>query len=239
MKVSASPHAYSASALGRSAFRPVGPVSRPPAGALGVALLSVLGLAATWCVAALVPAAHARDATALYDFTLLNRGNVEWVANGVLDSLGTATATIWALLLVAVALRRRRPRVALAVALVMALAPLSAEVLKPLLAHSHAVVDGIYINAASWPSGHSTAALTLAFCAVLVAPVRMRPAVLAAGLVFAAAVGLSLLILAWHMPSDVLGGYLLASLWMSLTVAALRASDRRWPIASGSAHLAS
>jgi len=209
---------------------------RPPAGALGIAMLCLLGLAATWCVAALVPAAHARDARTLYDFTLLNRGSVEGVANGLLDMLGTLTATIWACLLVAIALWRRRPRVALAVALVMALAPLSAEALKPLLAHSHAVVDGIYINAASWPSGHATAALTLAFCAVLVAPVRMRPAVLALGLVFAAAVGFSLLILAWHMPSDVLGGYLLASLWISLTVAALRATERRWPVARGLSH---
>ena len=214
------------------------PVPRAPAGALGIAMLCVLGLAATWCVAQLVPAAHARDARALYDFTLLNRGNVEWVTNGVLDLLGTVTATIWTLVLVAVALKRGRPRVALAVALVMALAPLSAEVLKPLLAHSHAVVDGIYIKAASWPSGHSTAALTLAFCAVLVAPVRMRPAVLAIGLAFAAAVGFSLLVLAWHMPSDVLGGYLLGSLWISLTVAALRASERRWPLAQDTSQAA-
>jgi membrane-associated phospholipid phosphatase len=35
--------------------------------------------------------------------------------------------------------------------------------------------------------------------------------------------------LAWHMPSDVLGGYLVASLWMALAVAALRGADRRWP----------
>jgi membrane-associated phospholipid phosphatase len=61
----------------------------------------------------------------------------------------------------------------------------------------------------------------------------MRPAVLAVGLAFAAAVGFSLLVLAWHMPSDVLGGYLLAALWISLTVAALRATERRWPIALG------
>jgi membrane-associated phospholipid phosphatase len=185
------------------------PVPRAPAGALGIAMLCVLGLAATWCVAQLVPAAHARDARALYDFTLLNRGNVEWVTNGVLDLLGTVTATIWTLVLVAVALKRGRPRVALAVALVMALAPLSAEVLKPLLAHSHAVVDGIYIKA-----------------------------VLAIGLAFAAAVGFSLLVLAWHMPSDVLGGYLLGSLWISLTVAALRASERRWPLAQGTSQAA-
>ena len=46
---------------------------------------------------------------------------------------------------------------------------------------------------------------------------------------FAVAVGCALLILAWHMPSDVLGGYLVAALWTALAVAALRAADRRWP----------
>ena len=49
------------------------------------------------------------------------------------------------------------------------------------------------------------------------------------GAVFAVAVGCALLILAWHMPSDVLGGYLVAALWTALAVAALRAADRRWP----------
>ena len=42
-------------------------------------------------------------------------------------------------------------------------------------------------------------------------------------------VGLSLLILAWHMPSDVLGGYLVAVLWMAVAIACLRAAERRWP----------
>jgi membrane-associated phospholipid phosphatase len=35
--------------------------------------------------------------------------------------------------------------------------------------------------------------------------------------------------LAWHMPSDVLGGYLVATFWTALAVAAVRAADRRWP----------
>ena len=66
-------------------------------------------------------------------------------------------------------------------------------------------------------------------CAVLASPPRARPAVAAIGALFAAAVGLALLILAWHMPSDVLGGYLVATLWMALAVAALRVAERRWP----------
>ena len=39
------------------------------------------------------------------------------------------------------------------------------------------------------------------------------------GALFAAAVGFSLLMLAWHLPSDVLGGYLVATLWAALAVA--------------------
>jgi membrane-associated phospholipid phosphatase len=31
------------------------------------------------------------------------------------------------------------------------------------------------------------------------------------------------------MPSDVLGGYLVASCWAALAVAALRLAERRWP----------
>ena len=126
-------------------------------------------------------------------------------------------------------MRATGPAWRVAVAAVMALAPLTAEMLKPLLAHPHDIVGGVHIGPASWPSGHSTAALTLALCAVLVAPSRVRPLVAAIGGAFAVAVGLVLLILAWHMPSDVLGGYLVATLWMALAVAALRGAERRWP----------
>jgi membrane-associated phospholipid phosphatase len=203
--------------------------SRQPsaASALAVAGLCVVGLALTWIVAALVPAAHVRDAVALHDFTLLSRPHVDALANFLLDLLDPALFTLWAVLLIALALVRGRPRVGLAVACVMGLAPLTAETLKPLLAHPHAQVGYTYVDPASWPSGHATAAVALVLCAVLVAPMWLRPAVAALGGVFAVAVGCSLLILAWHMPSDVLGGYLVASLWMALAVAGLRAADRR------------
>jgi membrane-associated phospholipid phosphatase len=107
---------------------------------------------------------------------------------------------------------------------VLTLAPLSAQLLKPLLAHPHDVASGVSISSASWPSGHSTAAAALVLCAVLVSPARLRPLVAVLGGLFALAVGCALLILAWHMPSDVLGGYFLAALWVALAVAVLRAS---------------
>jgi membrane-associated phospholipid phosphatase len=194
--------------------------------ALGVAALCLLGLAATWVVAALVPLAHAKDAVALYDFTRLGRPRVDLLANRILHLLDPGLYAIWALALVALALLRRRPRLALAIAVVLPLAPLSAEVLKPLLAYPHAPAGATEITAASWPSGHATAATTLALCALLVAPLALRPLVAALGTCFVAGVSISLLILAWHMPSDVVGGYLLAGLWVALAVALLRASER-------------
>jgi membrane-associated phospholipid phosphatase len=204
-------------------------LAHPPsaAGALCVAGLCVGALALTWVVAALVPATHVKDAVALYDFTLLGGPRVDDLANALLHLLDPLLYTLWGLALVAIALGRRRPLVAGAVALVLGLAPLTAETLKPLLAHPHARVGWSEITAASWPSGHATAATALAMCAVLVVPQRLRPTVAVLGAMFAAAVGFSLLLLAWHLPSDVVGGYLVGTLWTALAVAALRTAEAR------------
>jgi membrane-associated phospholipid phosphatase len=204
-----------------------GAFRRGAAAPLCVAGLCAVALALTWVVAALVPPTHVKDAVALYDFTLLGGPRLDEVANALLHLLDPVLYTIWGLMLIAVALTRRRPRLALAVALVLGLAPLTAEMLKPLLAHPHAWVGDNWVKAASWPSGHATAAMALALCAVLVAPRRLRPTVATLGAMFVAGVGVSLLILAWHLPSDVLGGYLVGTLWVALAVACLRAADAR------------
>ena len=223
-----SEHAYMAGAMPRR--RLARQAQRPGAAApLALAGLCVVALALVWVIAELVPAVQFKDAAALHDFTLLSRPRVDGVANFLLHLLEPLQFVLWGTALVAIAIARERPRVALAVIAVMALAPLTAETLKPLLAHPHVSVGGVSIGAASWPSGHSTAALALALSAALVAPARLRPLVAGIGALFALAVGCALLILAWHMPSDVLGGYLVAMLWTALAVAALRAANRRWP----------
>ena len=194
--------------------------------ALLVAGLCVIGLALTWVLAELVPITHVKDAVALYDFTRLNRPLVEVPANALLDLLYPPFFALWGIVLVLIALRRRLPWVALAVAIVLPLAPFTAELLKPLLAHRHDQIGPKYIANASWPSGHATAALTLVWCALLVAPPARRRLVAMVGGAFALAVGVALLVLAWHMPSDVVGGYLLATFWAALAFAALRSSER-------------
>jgi hypothetical protein len=71
--------------------------------------------------------------------------------------------------------------------------------------------------------------MSLALCSVLAAPVRWRPVVAALGAAFAVAVSYSFLALAWHFPSDVFGGFLVAATWTLLGVAAIFAADARWP----------
>lgn len=221
-------HAYSAPAV-RSRPHTEEVRFSGPGGALALAGLCLATLALIWALAHLVSGLQWRDAALLHDFTLLAYPPISTVANVLVHLLEPPLFVLWGLAIVAVAIARERPRSALAAALVMGLAPLTAETLKPLVAHSHQSVGGVFIGAASWPSGHSTAALTLGLCAVLVAPPHLRRLTALCAAAFAAAVGLSLLILAWHMPSDVLAGYLVACFWMAVAVAGLRAAERRWP----------
>lgn len=204
--------------------------------ALTLAGLSLLGLVVTWLLAALVPATHTRDAILLADFTRLNHSTVHALAKGLLWPLETPVYVVWCTALVVLALRRSGLRLSLVALVLLACAPISAELLKPLFAHEHAYAWGKPINAASWPSGHSTEAAILVWVAVMVAPARRRAVLALSGAVFVLCVGAALLIRAWHMPSDVLGGYLLATLWASLGVAVLA---RRGPVRRVSAAQAS
>jgi membrane-associated phospholipid phosphatase len=145
----------------------------------------------------------------------------------------------FALLCAAIAgipLLRGRPRHALVVIGVLAGANVTTQVLKRLLAgpRPHAPPVGFDPSETAWPSGHTTAALALALCLVLVAPARLRPLAAAVGGVFVVAVVYSLMLLGYHYPSDVLGGFFVAVVWVALGVAALRATgDRARAVALG------
>jgi len=207
--------------------------SRSPRGGVALSLLvaatCAFAMALLWLVATHVETFRVHDAELLRRFALVGGERTNDVARVLLHLLNPVQFTIWAVAIVLFALARAGRRMALAVAVVMALAPFSADLLKPLLAEPH-VGFGRTIGPGSWPSGHATAATALALSAVLVTPPRRRaPAALLAAL-FMLAVGVALLIRVWHMPSDVLGGYLLGALWIALAVAALRASERRRPL---------
>ena len=103
----------------------------------------------------------------------------------------------------------RGERVIAAIA-VVGCATIASQVLKAALAHPRIQPLYLSMEEASLPSGHATAAMSLAVAAVLVAPRSLRVPAAVAGATFALAVGISVVLLGWHYPSDVFAGYLVA-----------------------------
>jgi membrane-associated phospholipid phosphatase len=206
-------------------------VVRSPKTALQAALVCVAGLGVTLVLAYFSPPFGGRDAATLQGFVDLNRPHLAPLLSHIAHLADPAPYGLIGLALVLIALARRRARVALAIAMVLIAAPLTSETLKPLLAHPRPQewLGKGQISAAAWPSGHATAAMTLALCAVLAVPARWRPAAATAGGLFALAVSYAILVLGWHFPSDVIGGFLVAGLWSSLAVGAIALADERWP----------
>ena len=194
-------------------------------------------LFATWLAAFHIgPAQHADQSILAGFFDVADHGRVKSLANFVANLCSPEPYLYFAWIPMAVALLRGRPRVALAIGVILLGANLTTHLLKPLLAAPRpaAVFNGITpVGPASWPSGHATAAMSFVLCAVLAAPSRIRPFVVAAGAAFAVAVCYSFLALGWHYPSDVLGGFLVAATWTLLAVGALLAVERRGPAVRG------
>jgi membrane-associated phospholipid phosphatase len=132
---------------------------------------------------------------------------------------------------VLVAVARRRFWVAVAIVAILLGANVTTQLLKPLLAEPRPsdLLAGHSVAAASWPSGHATAAMSLALSCVLGASPRLRPLVAALGAAFAVAVSYSFLTLGWHYPSDVFGGFLVAAIWTLVAVAAIFTANARRP----------
>ena len=71
--------------------------------------------------------------------------------------------------------------------------------------------------------------MSLALAGVLAAPRRARPFAALLGLMLALGVGVAVISVGWHFPSDVIAGYLLATAWALGLTAALYEADRRFP----------
>jgi membrane-associated phospholipid phosphatase len=185
--------------------------------ALGLVAVALFGLASA--------AGHARDVAMLHGFSALDQSRFSdaiWILARIPDPVPYACI---GLICIGVALRRQRPWRAGAVAFLLLATGATTQVLKHLLAEPR-FADWLgrwgQIEDASWPSGHSTAAMTLALCAVMVSPPAVRALTALVGGALAIGVGYATLALAWHYPSDVVGGFFVAGLWVSLAIAVLQ-----------------
>jgi membrane-associated phospholipid phosphatase len=181
----------------------------------GVALLVM-----TWVAAFHTTVGARADRAILHGFVGLQRPRVNALASFMTQLCDPKPFVGFCAVIILVALLRRRPRIALAAGLILLCATATTELLKDVLPASR-FLPGLAHPIESWPSGHATAAMALALCAVLVAPRRLRPIVAVTGAAFAVAVGYSTLTLVWHYPSDVFGGFLVAGTWALLVVVGL------------------
>jgi membrane-associated phospholipid phosphatase len=152
-------------------------------------------------------------------------------ARGAVETIHVATLAAAMLAAAFVALRRRRRDLAAVAIATLAGANLTTFVLKPLLGHADPFGgEAVRPLDNSFPSGHATAAMSLALVAVIIAPRRWRPLVALAAAVYAGTVGVALVVGFDHYPSDVVGGYLVATAWATAMAAiALRHREQGAP----------
>lgn len=203
-------------------------------------------LAALACAAAITPlavAAYGLGPVKRADLSVLLRlergsGPVHDLAS-VLVNLGDLAALLVLLAVAcAIGLRCGRPREALAAAAVVAGANLTTQLLKAALEHARhrAFEHGIELPwPNSFPSGHTTAAASIAVALLLVVPARRRLGAAIAGALLTAAVATSVVVLGWHYPSDVLGALLVVAAWGFAALAALCFRAGRDDAVSGTA----
>jgi membrane-associated phospholipid phosphatase len=133
-----------------------------------------------------------------------------------------APYAVLSLSLVAGAVVARRPRAAAAALVTMLGAGVTTQLLKPLLAFQRDFPPGHYMGPEAYPSGHTTAVMSLALALIIVSPVRLRTLTAAAGGLLTVATVFSLMVLGSHYPSDIVGGLLVATTWACVASAALR-----------------
>lgn len=111
---------------------------------------------------------------------------------------------------IVIGILRRRPALGVFVAGVMVVSVVLAELLKEFLPRPAIVAGPAWILRNSFPSGTAAVATSIAIGAVLVMPDRLRWVALAAGAVYAGAIGDAIQVTGWHRLSDAVGSSLLA-----------------------------
>jgi membrane-associated phospholipid phosphatase len=132
-------------------------------------------------------------------------------ARTLLLGIDVALLATGVILVASVAAAQRRLSRALAAVAVVICSVGSAEALKHGLPHLDSVIPGG--RPPTIPSGHTSIAVSLGLAVVLVAPPVLRPAAALVGAAYAAAVGLSVIVLGWHYPADVIGAFFVCGFW--------------------------
>ena len=136
-------------------------------------------------------------------------------AERYLEIVSRTSLVLGTVVVIAIASIQRKPQLALVVTMAIIGANVSSQLLKYLILDRSDLLDGLFYPLPnSFPSGHSTAAASIAVALVLVLPPLLRaPVVLLAGAAVAL-LGVSTVVAGWHRMADAIGGVYLATAWV-------------------------
>lgn len=155
---------------------------------------------------------------AAMDGAQFGRNRLWQIAEPILEIVSIPALGLVLVATMTLAVLRRRWMLAVQIAVLVAGANLTTQILK------HQVLErpdlGVtYALPNALPSGHTTAAASVAVAAILVVPPRARPYVTALGGAYAGLTGVSTLVGQWHRPSDVVAALLVVLAWCGIATA--------------------
>jgi PAP2 superfamily len=140
----------------------------------------------------------------------------------LLDTISVASLAVGGLSLMTLAVLRGRWRLALGVAVLMGGANVTTQVLKRYILDRPDLLAGpAEYHANSLPSGHCTAAATLALALVLVVPRPLRRLAAVVALAYAGGVGVAVLATGWHRAGDAVAAWGVVGAWTFAVAAGL------------------
>lgn len=199
------------------------PVPRP---ALLVAGATTVGFGSVALLASCSATARSADAHLLGTAVGLAR-SVEGLApfgDATTHLADTTPSALAGLAVVLVGAATTGPRASAAAAVILFGADASTKLLQGDFSEVREVAGVARVQ--QFPSGHATASAALVLAAGVIASPRFRTAVVAVGLPYVAAIAGALLILAHHLPSAIVGGWLVALSWAGAAVALLNPGQR-------------
>lgn len=186
-----------------------------------LALLCALGFVATFLVA-LHTGRGLHDDAALFHHVYGNTAlpvRAAGAARRLLLGIDAAFVVVAASLLAVLSIVQRRLDRAVAAVAIVVCSVGTAEVLKHGLPRLDAAIPAG--RPPTFPSGHTSIAVSLGLALVLAAPPVLRPAAALVGAAYAAGIGLSVILLGWHFPSDVVGSFFICGFWAAAIAAVL------------------
>ncbi len=147
-------------------------------------------------------------------------GSLEGAVRGVISAPGLVVVSVF---VAVVAILRRRPTLAGRALVMVAGANATTQLLQHVLSRPDLGITTVVQN--SLPSGHTTVAASVAAALVIVAPAWFREPAAWAGWAWTALTGVTVMVSAWHRPSDVIAALLVTGAW-ALALAPLEQRER-------------